>query len=74
MVEQNHPELNMLIADLCKKEQLEDDHRRIPTTDSAYSSREGRSIQIEETTTFIGSDMASGQEPSGSTNQIWNPT
>ncbi|MFA5513650.1 MAG: alpha-amylase/4-alpha-glucanotransferase domain-containing protein [Sphaerochaetaceae bacterium] len=71
--ELNHPEMNMLIADLVKKEQLE-----LVTGASQqallhlYPSKD-RSTQIEETTTFLRKRFGKRARTIWFFNQIWNP-
>ena len=71
--ETNHPEMNMLIADLSKKDQLElfsggyyqPVFQIIPSKD--------RSAQIEELTTFIRKRFSKRPRCIWLFNQIWNP-
>lgn len=71
--EQNYPEINMLIADLCKKEQVEmltggfflPLLHQLPTKD--------RSSQIEQTTTFIRKRYGKRARTIWLYNQVWSP-
>jgi hypothetical protein len=70
--EQNHPEMNMLIADLVKKEQVE------LISGSYYQSVlqvlqiKDRSSQIEKTTTFLRKRFGKRSKIGWFYNQIWN--
>lgn len=70
--EQNHPEMNMLIADLVKKEQIE-------LITGAYQQQvlhllpsKDRSGQLESTTTFIRKRFGKRPRTAWFFNQIWN--
>ena len=72
--EQNHPEMNMLIADLVKKEQLE-------LLSGAYQQQvlsilpsKDRSGQLESTTTFIRKRFGKRPRTAWFFNQVWNPS
>ncbi|HCG62268.1 MAG TPA: hypothetical protein DHV69_02780 [Sphaerochaeta sp.] len=72
--EQNHPEMNMLIADLVKKEQVE-------LTTGPYQQPvlqvvpgKDRSSQLESTTTFIRKRFGKRARTAWFYNQIWNPS
>ena len=72
--EQNHPEMNMLIADLVKKEQIE-------LLTGAYQQQvlhvlpsKDRSGQLETTTTFIRKRFGKRPRAAWVFNQIWNPS
>jgi hypothetical protein len=72
--EQNHPEMNMLIADLVKKEQVE-------LLTGAYQQQvlhvlpgKDRSGQLETTTTFIRKRFGKRARTAWFYNQIWNPS
>ena len=73
-LEQNHPELNMLIADLCKKDQLEMITGGFQQPVLHILPAKDRSIQIEETTTFIRKRYGKRARTIWFYDQIWNPT
>jgi 4-alpha-glucanotransferase len=72
-LEQNHPEVNMLIADLCKKEQLEMVTGGFQQPVLHILPAKDRSVQIEETTTFIRKRYGKRAKTIWFYNQIWNP-
>jgi hypothetical protein len=72
--EQNHPEMNMLIADLVKKDQIE-----LLTGASQQQvlhvlPGKDRSGQLEHTTTFIRKRFSRRARTAWCYNQIWNPS
>lgn len=73
-IECNHPEVNMLIADLAKKDQLE------LLTGGYYQpvlqllQTKDRSSQIEKTTTYIRRRYGMRVQSLWCYDQIWNPT
>jgi hypothetical protein len=71
--EQNHPELNMLIADLCKKDQLEMVTGGFQQPVLHILPAKDRSVQIEETTTFIRKRYGKRSRTIWFYDQIWNP-
>ncbi len=71
--EQNHPEMNMLIADLVKKDQVE---LLTGTSEQAVLpllQPKDRSQQIEETTTYIRKRFQKRPKSLWLYNQIWAP-
>ena len=72
--ETNHPEVNMLIADLCKKDQLELLTGGFNQPVFQIISGKDRSTQIEEMTTFIRKRFAKRPRTAWIYNQIWNPS
>jgi hypothetical protein len=72
--EQNHPEMNMLIADLVKKDQVE-----LLTGASQQQvlhvlPGKDRSGQLEHTTTFIRKRFSRRARTAWCYNQVWNPS
>lgn len=72
--EQNHPEVNMLIADLVKKEQLELLTGAFQQPILHILPVKDRSGQIEATTTFIRKRFGKRSKTVWFFNQIWNPS
>ncbi len=71
--EMHHPEMNMLIADLVKKEQVElltgpSDHAILPLLQP-----KDRSLQIEQTTTYIRKRFQKRPKTMWLYNQAWSP-
>ncbi|MHC1693305.1 MAG: alpha-amylase/4-alpha-glucanotransferase domain-containing protein [Sphaerochaetaceae bacterium] len=72
-LEQNHPEVNMLIADLCKKDQLEMLTGTFHQPVLQILPIKDRSAQIEATTTFIRKRYGKRARTVWFFNQVWNP-
>lgn len=73
-METNHPEVNMLVADLCKKDQLELLTGGFHQPVFHIIPGKDRSSQIEEMTTFIRKRFSKRARTVWMYNQIWNPT
>ncbi|HLW21775.1 MAG TPA: DUF1926 domain-containing protein, partial [Sphaerochaetaceae bacterium] len=72
--EQNHPEMNMLIADLVKKDQLELLSGSYQEQVLSILPAKDRSSQLETTTTFIRKRFGKRPRTAWFFNQIWNPS
>ena len=72
--EQNHPEMNMLIADLVKKEQLELFTGPYQQPVLQVLPGKDRSGQLETTTTFIRKRFGKRARTAWFYNQIWSPS
>jgi 4-alpha-glucanotransferase len=72
-MELNHPELNMLIADLCKKDQLEMITGGFHQPVLHILPAKDRSNQIEQTTTFMRKRYGKRARTIWFYNQVWNP-